>query len=57
MVKTLNTTNNQVMVDPTQLIDLGALHTARSIEPVVLLWVSLFQAMGTEDVTIGVFSA
>ncbi|TCK00659.1 NADPH-dependent F420 reductase [Nocardia alba] len=90
VVKTLNTTNNQVMVDPTripgqhsiflsgddadakkqvarllnsfgwtdaQLIDLGALNTARSTEPVVLLWVSLFQAMGTEDVTIGVFSA
>ncbi|MEV0771606.1 NADPH-dependent F420 reductase [Nocardia salmonicida] len=90
VVKTLNTTNNQVMVDPTripgqhtiflsgddadakievaqllnsfgwadeQLVDLGALNTARSTEPVVLLWVSLFQALGTEDVTIGVFSA
>lgn len=90
VVKTLNTTNNQVMVDPAripgkhsiflsgddadakkqvtelltsfgwaadQLIDLGPLHTARSTEPTVLLWVSLYQALGTEDVTLGVFSA
>ncbi|GAD85498.1 NADP oxidoreductase [Nocardia asteroides NBRC 15531] len=90
VVKTLNTTNNQVMVDPAripgkhsiflsgddadakkqvtelltsfgwaadQLIDLGPLHTARSTEPTVLLWVSLYQALGTEDVTLGVFTA
>ncbi|MEV6063973.1 NADPH-dependent F420 reductase [Nocardia asteroides] len=90
VVKTLNTTNNQVMVDPAripgkhsiflsgddadakkqvtelltsfgwaadQLIDLGPLHTARSTEPTVLLWVSLYQALGTEDVTLGVFHA
>lgn len=89
VVKTLNTTNNHVMVDPTripgphnlflsgddadaksqvaqllisfgwtaeQLVDLGPLHTARSTEPLVLLWVSLYQSLGTEDINIGVFT-
>ncbi|MFF2085575.1 NADPH-dependent F420 reductase [Nocardia sp. NPDC058176] len=89
VVKTLNSTNNQVMVDPgripgrhslflsgddadakdqvaellrsfgwaaDQLVDLGPLNTARSTEPLVLLWVSLYQALGTEDINIGVFT-
>lgn len=89
VVKTLNSTNNQVMVDPgripgrhslflsgddadakdqvvgllrsfgwaeDQLVDLGPLITARSTEPLVLLWVSLYQALGTEDINIGVFT-
>ncbi|MFE7796652.1 NADPH-dependent F420 reductase [Nocardia sp. NPDC057440] len=87
VVKTLNTMNNQLMVDPSrisgrhnvflsgddesaksevaallnsfgwtseQIIDLGALETARSTEPLVLLWVSLHSKLGTEDINYAV---
>ncbi|WP_328407403.1 NADPH-dependent F420 reductase [Nocardia sp. NBC_00403] len=87
VVKTLNTMNNQLMVDPSrisgrhnvflsgddesaksevaallhsfgwtseQIIDLGALETARSTEPLVLLWVSLHSKLGIEDINYAV---
>ncbi|MBF6301465.1 NAD(P)-binding domain-containing protein [Nocardia amamiensis] len=87
VVKTLNTMNNELMVDPTrvpgshnvflsgdddsakadvaallrsfgwtdeQIIDLGGVRTARSVEPVVLLWVSLSRALGTADFNLSV---
>ena len=40
-----------------QIVDLGGLATARSTEPMVLLWVHLHQRFGTEDVNVGVFTA
>ncbi|MFF0541277.1 hypothetical protein ACWEQ0_02315 [Nocardia thailandica] len=40
-----------------QIVDLGGLATARSTEPMVLLWVHLYQRFGTEDVNVGVFTA
>ncbi|WP_433196763.1 NADPH-dependent F420 reductase [Nocardia sp. CA-107356] len=87
VVKTLNTMNNQLMVDPSripgrhnvflsgddesaksevagllksfgwtdeQIIDLGGLVTARSTEPLVLLWVHLYNKFGTEDINYAV---
>jgi len=87
VVKTLNTMNNKLMVDPSripgshtvflsgddddakavvadllksfgwpeaQILDLGPLYTARSTEPVVLLWVSLYGKLGTDDFNLAV---
>lgn len=37
-----------------QIIDLGALNTARSTEPLVLLWVHLSRALGTDEINYAV---
>ncbi|WP_433600179.1 hypothetical protein ACQPXH_32315 [Nocardia sp. CA-135953] len=37
-----------------QIIDLGGVVTARSTEPLVLLWVHLYNKFGTEDINYAV---
>lgn len=89
IVKTLNTMNNRLMVDPSRIpgphnvflsgddatakaavaellgsfgwtashiVDLGPLNTARGTEALILLWVSLYRKLGTDDFNLAVLT-